>query len=106
MLDQNIFHRIHNGRIGRGNYEGDFDINDPYINSIESNLDSGTMIIYIPQSSNFYIEFLKYSNLQEINVKIEVNTNKGYKLYDDSFNGYDHSNGHYEIYKNTEDSNA
>lgn len=106
MLDQNIFHRIHSGRIGRGNYEGDFDINDPYIYSIESNLDSGTMIIYIPQSSNFYIEFLKYSNLQEINVKIEVNTNKGYKLYDNSFNGYDHSNGHYEIYKNTEDSNA
>ena len=105
MLDQNIIHRIHDGNI-RENEFGDLDIGKPYIYSIDSTLDSGTMVIYIPQSTNFYLEFQKYSELQEINVIIEVNTDKGYQIYNDNFNGYDHTNGYYEIYKNTEDNNA
>lgn len=105
ILDQNIFHRIHDGNISNNDLNN-FDIKDPYIYSINTTLDSGTMIIYIPQSSNFYLEFLKYSNVQEINVKIEVDTDKGYQIYDDNFNGYDHVNGYYEVYNNMEDSNA
>lgn len=118
MLDQNIVHRIHDGRVisdltDPNGYSNDiFDIKDPFIYSLEADKDNGTMVIYIPQSTNFYLEFLKYSKNQEINVTIEIltetsdssTTTKGFELYDDNYNGYTHTKTNpYVVYSSKEE---
>ncbi len=101
MLDESMLKNIHNnvldllGKIDENN----LDISKPYIAKIEqksdstTNIDTGTLIIYVPQSSNFSLNFLPTSTAFNVDAKVEIYlddpTNMGYQQYTQSeFGGY------------------
>lgn len=76
------------------------DITKPYIVSLESTYDTGTIVIYVPQSSNFYLDFLPNGEDFTLDAQIEISTNIGYQIYSETeYGGYNHINGYYTIYK-------
>lgn len=87
VLDQN--------HIPYGNDFSDIDITKPYIESLINNNLSGEMVIYVPQGSDFNLNYIIPYDVTNYNldVKIEINVVKddinSYELYtEDNFQGY------------------
>jgi len=79
-------------------------INSSYSNNTGH---TGELIIFVPQSSNIYLQFLKTASSGTIDVKIEtyvtyvsnsIELTSGYEIYsDDIFGGYKHTNEKYNL---------
>ena len=107
-----------NGNVNNGGSTPNEDIDKPYIdvkkstiakiNSRYDNLNghSGELIMFVPQSSDIYLLFLKSANEGTIDVKIEAYVslydedtlvNSGYYLYDENLGGYNLVNDFYNL---------
>jgi len=81
-----------------GESASNIDITKPYIISLkydESDISSGELELFIPQSSNFNLDFFPTNDLYNVFAKVEIldinessATYNDYILYDSSFGGY------------------
>jgi len=92
ILNENMLKTIHNNvldLLGVTNADN-LDISKPYIVKIDQDTDIGELIIYVPQSSNFNLNFLPTANDFEVKAKVEIWHDHGYVKYTlDEFNGYE-----------------
>ncbi len=91
ILNENMLRTIHNNvldLLGTTIDENNLDISKPYIASLSQDTNFGTLVIYVPQSSNFNLNFLPTSNDFNIKVTAEIYHDKGYKKYTQAFGGY------------------
>ncbi len=99
FLNENTLNKLHLGYLDQ-NESSNIDITKPYIASLSSTLDHGELVIYVPQSSSFSLDFLPNSTNYEIKALIEIATSSGYQVYSlNEFGGYLHENGYYTIYE-------
>lgn len=98
IFDEDILNRLHNGfdlELQEKLLTGDasnIDISKPYVFSItSSNKTSGTIVLYIPQASDFSFDFLiTDKNDYEVKAKVKVCMKDNvYKLYDTTLGGYE-----------------
>ena len=92
LLNLHMLDDIH---IGIGENPSNLDITKPYIVDVYTQKDRGYLEIYIPQASNFHLNFLPTTTAYTIDAKIEVCVRKNdgletYVLYDEQFGGYEH----------------
>lgn len=74
ILNENMLKTIHNNvldLLGTTNADN-LDISKPYIVDINQVTDSGTLTIYVPQCSNFNLNFLPTANDFEVEAKVEI----------------------------------
>lgn len=99
FLNENTLNKLHLGYLDQ-NESSNIDITKPYIASLSSTLDHGELVIYVPQSSSFSLDFLPNSTNYEIKALIEIATSSGCQVYSlNEFGGYLHENGYYTIYE-------
>lgn len=92
LLNLHMLDDIH---IGIGENPSNLDITKPYIVDVYTQKDRGYLEIYIPQASNFNLNFLPTAVTYTIDAKIEVCVKKNddletYVLYDEQYGGYKH----------------
>lgn len=98
IFDEDILNRLHNGfdlelqeKLLTGE-ASNIDISKPYVFSItSSNKSSGTLVLYIPQASDFSLDFL-VTNESDYEVKAKVKVcmkDNEYKSYDTTLGGYE-----------------
>ena len=114
ILDEMLLEDLHNGTngspdIGTGgsNVNSDLtyvDITKPTIASIKATRTTGQLVIFIPQSSDFSLFFLRKADTGTVKVKIEIyvlndqTDTYGYALYNDRYHGYTYdSNSQYTV---------
>lgn len=114
ILDEMLLEDLHNGTngspdIGTGgsNVNSDStyeDITKPTIASIKATGTTGQLIIFIPQSSDFSLFFLRKADTGTVKVKIEIyvlndqTDTYGYALYNARYRGYTYdSNSQYTV---------
>ena len=98
IFNEDDLNKIHNGfdlELQEKLLSGDasnIDISKPYVFSItSSNKSSGTLVLYIPQASDFSLDFLP-TNQSDYEIKAKVKVcmkDNEYKLYDTSLGGYE-----------------
>lgn len=98
IFNEDDLNKIHNGfdlELQEKLLSGDasnIDISKPYVFSItSSNKSSGTLALYIPQASDFSLDFLP-TNQSDYEIKAKVKVcmkDNEYKLYDTSLGGYE-----------------
>lgn len=92
ILNENMLKTIHNNvldLLGTTNADN-LDISKPYIVKIDQDTNTGELIIYVPQCSNFNLNFLPTSNDFEVKAKVEIWCNSGYENYTlEAFGGYE-----------------
>lgn len=90
LLDLNALYDLH---LYDGNFieSSNIDITKPFIVSI-NNSQKGSLVIYVPQASDFSLDFLEYGNNINLSVKVEVyvttTSDEKYVIYDSSLGGY------------------
>lgn len=101
LLDLNALYDLH---LYDGNTDvSNIDIMNPYIVFIDNSSQNGSLVIYVPQASDFSLDFLEYGNNISLSVKVEVfvtkDSNAEYVLYNNSLGGYnfDNNNNYYII---------
>ena len=73
---------------------GNIDISKPYVSNLD--IANKTLVMYVPQGANFYLDFLIINDdlVANVDVRIEVNiiddSNMSYDVYDDIYAGYIH----------------
>ena len=114
ILDEMLLEDLHNGTngspdIGTGgsNINSDLtyvDITKPTIASIKATGTTGQLVIFIPQSSDFSLFFLRKADTGTVKVKIEIyvlndqTDTYGYALYNARYRGYTYdSNSQYTV---------
>jgi hypothetical protein len=71
------------------------DISKPYVSNLD--IANKTLVMYVPQGSNFYLDFLIIDDtlLSTVDVRIEVTIidggNKSFDIYDEIYGGYNHN---------------
>ena len=98
IFNEDDLNKIHNGfdlELQEKLLSGDasnIDISKPYVFSItSSNKSSGTLVLYIPQASDFSLDFLP-TNQSDYAIKAKVKVcmkDNEYKSYDNSLGGYE-----------------
>ncbi len=91
ILNENMLKNIHNNVLDLlGTIHADnLDISKPYIISLEQDTDSGELVIYVPQSSNFNLNFFPTSSTFEVKAKVEIYCESKYEYYtEEIFGGY------------------
>ena len=74
---------------------GNIDISKPYVSNLD--IANKTLVMYVPQGSNFYLDFLVIDDtlLSTVDVRIDVTIidggNKSFDIYDEIYGGYNHS---------------
>ncbi len=94
ILNENMLRTIHNNvldLLGTTNADN-LDISKPYIVELKQDADNGKLVIYVPQSSNFNLNFLPTSADYNIKATAEIWHDGKYKKYNNSFGGYDELN--------------
>ncbi len=94
LLNLNQLKDIH---IGIGENPSNIDITKPYIIGYNATYGSGMLKIYVPQASDFYLDFLPIATNYQIDAKVEVCVkdvlnNEMYMIYNEAFGGYQHNN--------------
>ena len=80
---------------GINNTAGNIDISKPYVSNLD--IANKTLVMYVPQGSNFYLDFLIIDDtlLSTVDVRIEVTIidggNKSFDIYDEIYGGYNHN---------------
>ena len=104
ILDEVELEKINNGTVGKPDVTPDgttinqdeyyLDVTKSVYVYIDADHSSGTLIMFVPQCSDFNLDFLPTSDNANVDVKIEiyvindVNDTAGYQLYDSKFYGY------------------
>ena len=84
---------------GINNTAGNIDISKPYVSNLD--IANKTLIMYVPQGSNFYLDFLQIDKdaISKVDVTIEVavidNGTMKYDIYDDVYAGYSYGANKY-----------
>ena len=74
---------------------GNIDISKPYVSNLD--IANKTLVMYVPQGSNFYLDFLQIDKdtISTVDVRIEVTIidggNKSFDIYDEIYGGYNHN---------------
>ena len=74
---------------------GNIDISKPYVSNLD--IANKTLVMYVPQGSNFYLDFLIIDDtlLSTVDVRIDVTIidggNKSFDIYDEIYGGYNHN---------------
>ena len=74
---------------------GNIDISKPYVSNLD--IANKTLVMYVPQGSNFYLDFLVIDDtlLSTVDVRIDVTIidggNKSFDIYDEIYGGYNHN---------------
>lgn len=94
IIDKRDLEILHNVN---GTQPSDLDITMPYIISFSINRDnnSGTLEIYIPQSSSINIDFFPVNTTYSVKAQVYYYNGSEYKLYDNSAGGHDYSKNSY-----------
>ena len=77
---------------GINNTAGNIDISKPYVSNLD--IANKTLIMYVPQGSNFYLDFLQIDKdtISTVDVRVEVaiidNGTMKYDIYDNVYAGY------------------
>lgn len=91
ILNENRLKTIHNTVLDLlGITDADpLDISKPYIVQLNQDTDRGELVIYIPQSSDFSLNFLPTSDEFEVKAKVEIYCENQYEFYtQEIFGGY------------------
>lgn len=102
ILNENTLKNIHNNifdLLGTTD-ASNLDISKPYIVQLDQDSDKGTLVIYVPQSSNFNLNFFTRLDNYEVKVKVEIycEDTKEYEGYtSDTFGGYELDANNYMI---------
>ncbi len=91
ILNENMLKNIHNNIFDKlGTTDADnLDISKPYIVSINQTSNFGKLVIYIPEGSNFDLDFFPTSNDCYVKAKIYIYIDNNYELYtQELFGGY------------------
>ena len=105
ILDEVELEKINNGTVGKPDVTPDgttinedeyyLDITKSVYVYIDADHSSGTLIMFVPQCSDFNLDFLPTSDEGNVDVKVEiyvindVDDKAGYQLYDSKFYGYE-----------------
>ena len=105
ILDEVELEKINNGTVGKPDVTPDgttinedeyyLDVTKSVYVYIDADHSSGTLIMFVPQCSDFNLDFLPTSDEANVDVKVEiyvindVNNKAGYQLYDSKFYGYE-----------------
>ena len=74
---------------------GNIDISKPYVSNLD--IANKTLVMYVPQGSNFYLDFLIIDDtlLSTVDVRIDVTIidggDKSFDIYDEIYGGYNHN---------------
>ena len=74
---------------------GNIDISKPYVSNLD--IANKTLVMYVPQGSNFYLDFLIIDDtlLSTVDVRIDVTIidggNTSFDIYDEIYGGYNHN---------------
>lgn len=105
ILDEVELEKINNGTVGKPDVTPDgttinedeyyLDVTKSVYVHIDADHSSGTLIMFVPQCSDFNLDFLPTSDEANVDVKVEiyvindVDDKAGYQLYDSKFYGYE-----------------
>lgn len=91
ILNENLLKNIHNDIFDRlGTSDADnLDISKPYIVSIDQSSDSGELVIYVPEGSNFDLDFFQTGENYTVKATVKIYIGSGYEIYEETkFGGY------------------
>ena len=87
---------------GINNTAGNIDISKPYVCNLD--IANKTLVMYVPQGSNFYLDFLQIdktaTSTVDVNIMVAIidNTKTDYDIYDDVYAGYSYgANGYMNL---------
>ena len=79
------------------------DISKPYVSNLDIN--NKTLVMYVPQGSNFYLDFLQIDKnlISTVDVTVQVaiidGTETRYDIYDENYAGYSYENNYMNLIK-------
>lgn len=80
---------------------GNIDISKPYVSNLD--IANKTLVMYVPQGSNFYLDFLQIdkNKASKVDVTVEVaiiyNGTTSYDIYDENYAGYSYENNYMNL---------